>query len=73
MNKLIFRVMTASLFEDWFALLMPLAKEEARMRDRERVVIVMDNASYHGRYKEDVSLKQGSMRFLSPTDAPPRR
>ncbi len=61
--------MTATLFEKWFANLLPLAKEEAEKHERERVVIVMDNAAYHGRFLEEISLKR-EKRGFDYLDAP---
>ncbi len=46
------RVMTAEKFEEWFKKVLPLFLAEARKHRKTHVVVVMDNASYHGRILE---------------------
>jgi hypothetical protein len=65
--------MTAALFEAWLAKAMPLFKIEARKHGYERVVVVMDNASYHGQYLQKVSLKQSNwIMDMNIVDSPER-
>jgi hypothetical protein len=50
--------MTAEKFETWLEKVLPLIKEEAGRHGLERAVLVIDNASHHGRILERVSLNE---------------
>ncbi len=56
--------MDSAVFEEWLHEICPLLRAEADKQEKERAILIMDNASYHTHYLKKVIRKLRNIDWI---------